>query len=377
MDNVVVLDYGSQTFKAGLATNFPNAEEPRVVTPSAVELGSSGRGALDSVNDHAASASASQDVVDRGVVTHWEGFESMCYDILYRQLGWEQGDEGSLLVAEPLFTSKADQERLTQLFFEQFNVNALFLCDQAVLSLYALGKTSGTVIDLGHGKVDIALVEEGRVHQPASRRLPFGGRDLTQHLARLLHLGAGGAALLRAQVEALERAKIGCMRVLDSKEELAAASAQEPGAYAPRFTLPDGRSVALAREGVALGEALVDPSALGLDLPPVAEAAFSAIMGHHDSAQRKAALDSVLVCGGGSAAPGAPQRVLRDLRSLAPPSITPAPVVLPEYMPPATPRHAAWMGGAVLSKVVFQGGHAIGKFDYDEIGPGVVHRKCC
>lgn len=40
-------------------------------------------------------------------------------------------------------------------------------------------------------------------------------------------------------------------------------------------------------------------------------------------------------------------------------------------------RYAAWMGGAVLSKVVFQGGHAIGKFDYDEVGPGVVHRKCC
>ena len=40
-------------------------------------------------------------------------------------------------------------------------------------------------------------------------------------------------------------------------------------------------------------------------------------------------------------------------------------------------RYAAWMGGAVLSKVVFQQGHAIGKFDYDEVGPAVVHRKCC
>lgn len=63
--------------------------------------------------------------------------------------------------------------------------------------------------------------------------------------------------------------------------------AQEPGADAARFVLPDGRTVALAREGAALGEALVDPSALGLDLPPVAEAAFSAAMSHHDSAARK------------------------------------------------------------------------------------------
>lgn len=65
--------------------------------------------------------------------------------------------------------------------------------------------------------------------------------------------------------------------------------AQEPGENAPRFALPDGRTVALAREGAALGEALVDPSALGLDLPPVAEAAFSAAMSHHDAAARKVA----------------------------------------------------------------------------------------
>ncbi len=58
---------------------------------------------------------------------------------------------GTALTLPP--APQADQERLTQLFFEQFNVNALFLCDQAVTSLYALGKTSGTVIDLGHGKI--------------------------------------------------------------------------------------------------------------------------------------------------------------------------------------------------------------------------------
>ena len=55
----------------------------------------------------------------------------------------------------------------------------------------------------------------------------YGGRDLTEHLARLLHLGGtGGAALLRGEREALELAKTGCMRVLDSKDELPAAAAQ-------------------------------------------------------------------------------------------------------------------------------------------------------
>ena len=53
--------------------------------------------------------------------------------------------------------AQAEKERLTQLMFEHFNVEGLFLCDQAVLSLYAAGKLSGCVVDMGHTKVGAAL----------------------------------------------------------------------------------------------------------------------------------------------------------------------------------------------------------------------------
>jgi len=85
-----------------------------------------------------------------------------------------------VLAVEPLFTSKvcpslqthtavhvcadsstvlsprgyqADRERLTQLLFEQFNVAGLFIADAAVLSMYAVGKLSGLMVDVGAGKV--------------------------------------------------------------------------------------------------------------------------------------------------------------------------------------------------------------------------------
>lgn len=47
---------------------------------------------------------------------------------------------------------QADRERLTMLLFEQFNIAGLFMCEQSILSLYSVGKTTGTVVDLGHGK---------------------------------------------------------------------------------------------------------------------------------------------------------------------------------------------------------------------------------
>ena len=49
--------------------------------------------------------------------------------------------------------SQADRERLTQLLFEQFNVAGLFIADAAVLSMYAVGKLSGLMVDVGAGKV--------------------------------------------------------------------------------------------------------------------------------------------------------------------------------------------------------------------------------
>lgn len=113
MDNLVVLDYGAQTFKAGLAANFPNDEEPRVVgclgqsltcvcirhcrqvhdladagvqvTPASVRLdAASGTTGITS-NGGGDCDGLVQSVVERGTVAHWEGFESLAYDILYRQ----------------------------------------------------------------------------------------------------------------------------------------------------------------------------------------------------------------------------------------------------------------------------------------------------
>ena len=109
-----------------------------------------------------------------------------CNILLYAfnmQLGWQIDEEGSVIMPEPLFTSRvllllqapfslqayladtsslvsdllpcgiqADCEQLTQLMFEEFNMTGFFLCDQPILSLYAVGKITGTVVDIGHAK---------------------------------------------------------------------------------------------------------------------------------------------------------------------------------------------------------------------------------
>jgi len=70
-----------------------------------------------------------------------------------------QSSKLALAGRQPLKTPvvQADREQLTQLAFEEFNMTGFFLCDQPVLSLYSVGKITGTVVDLGHCKTGMFL----------------------------------------------------------------------------------------------------------------------------------------------------------------------------------------------------------------------------
>ena len=46
---------------------------------------------------------------------------------------------------------------MVQTMFETFNVSGLYAMEQAVLSLYAVGRITGVAIDVGHGKIGTFL----------------------------------------------------------------------------------------------------------------------------------------------------------------------------------------------------------------------------
>ncbi len=74
---------------------------------------------------------------------------------------------------------QADQERLAQLMFEEFNVAGLFMCTQPVLSAFALGKLTCLVTDIGHDKTGGSDVKACQ-----QKRLLTGLASLTQQLLR-------------------------------------------------------------------------------------------------------------------------------------------------------------------------------------------------
>ena len=182
-DNVVVVDYDDDFFKAGYC--IPE-RDPQVVLPTAVRRPGDGAETFRPI--------ASRRVQD------WDQLESLYAHAFYRQLGWVEGDEGAVLVSEPLFTSRADRERLAQTLFESFNVSGLYVAEQPALALYGLGKTSGVSVDVGYAVTDVAPVVDGAVVAAAARRTDVGKRDVAAALGGLL--GETGARLSEARLDA-------------------------------------------------------------------------------------------------------------------------------------------------------------------------------
>ena len=90
------------------------------------------------------------------------------------------------MITEPPNNPKINREKLVDMMFNTFEVQKLYLGNQSVLSLFATGRTTGTVLDCGEGITHATPIYEGYAIPFAIQSIPLAGKDLTDYLHSLL-----------------------------------------------------------------------------------------------------------------------------------------------------------------------------------------------
>ncbi|NWH81222.1 ACTZ protein, partial [Piaya cayana] len=266
-----------------------------------------------------------------------------------------------VLLTEAPLNPRKNRERAAEVFFETFNVPALFISMQAVLSLVcATGTCSGISAD---AVCDLICKSEGLSE--------------ASHVCSLLALGLL-ATLNAAWQEQGWDPRCGSFLVLEAACDLLESRAcylsinpQKDDTLETekaQYYLPDGSTIEIGPARFRAPELLFHPDLIGEECEGLHEVLVFAIQ-KSDMDLRRTLFSNIVLSGGSTLFKGFGDRLLSEVKKLAPKDVK------IRISAPQERLYSTWIGGSILASLDTFKKMWVSKKEYEEDGARAIQRK--
>jgi len=374
-EKAIVIDNGSGVIKAGFSgDNQPSVKFPSIVGVPRTDKQMVGvESKSEYIGDEAQKMRGVLKLsypIESGIVTDWGQMEKVWEYCFSNELRVDPSEHKVMLTEAPS-NPKANREKMTQLMFETFQVQGLYVAIQAVMSLYSNGRTTGMVCDSGDGVTHTVPVYEGFSIPHAVKKNYIAGRAITDHMAKLLQADGiteqGGQSAWRQIVRKIKEDL--CFVSLDPAADRTKAA--ESTELQKNYELPDGQTVPINSPRFLAPEALFFPDLIkeGDEVEGMHKMTFSSIQ-ECDIDIRKDLYSNVILSGGTTLYAGLPDRLEKELDAMCPQQN------MVKIIASGDRYYSVWTGGSTLSSLSTFESQWITKDEYEENGAEIVHRKC-
>jgi centractin len=292
--------------------------------------------------------------MDHGCVKDWNDMEKIWQHVYSKHQLNASSEEHPVLLTEAPLNPRRNRERAAEIFFETFNVPALYISMQAVLSLYSTGRTTGVVLDSGDGVTHSVPIYEGFALPHSVMRNDIAGREITKYLKLLLRK-EGFNFNTTAEFEIVKSIKeracyLSSNPVKEESSSLSSSSSSSSSSHQQQagdkcaYQLPDGQVIELGSSRYRATELLFRPDLIGDESEGIDDLLANSIL-RSDLDLRKNLYQNVVLSGGSTLFKGFGDRLLAELKKRAPKDVK------IKIASPKERLYSTWIGGSILASL--------------------------
>ncbi len=363
-NNSIVIDHGSVNLKYGFSgTEFPAYITPTIIGKPKLSYNSThddyyvGNDAIENSKTHFLNFP-----IEDGKIINWEDMEDLWIHMFTTDLNTKSSEHPLMITdGNNIFNSgEKDKSRIkiTEAMIENFEVPAIFIENQAILSLYAVGRTHGIVISSGYESTTFYPCHGGVNIKGLAKSIKLGGKHITNFLRQTISFPDNifKNSLEEKIVTNILKEGLCYFAIKGIEDEINKKIKKEV------YDLPDGNTIEMGNERFIAPEGLLNPQILGKNIPGIPEILINCLE-ECDKDIRNDLCNNVLLEGCNTLFPLFPDRLLSELKINYQNKFNKIRVIATDDR-----KYYSWLGGSIVSSLETFEKFTIKREDYFEKG---------